>query len=123
VLGQLRQPASDERLLENAPCPPRGYADRVHDDSDLDDEFVDESEDDEAAIADENAHTLSIRRASGEEIVTIFSPTEEWSVYLQPGGAMTNAFLGTPSDPIVWINTSDRRVERDEDGTFVIRID
>jgi hypothetical protein len=123
VLGQLRQPASDERLLENAPCPPRSYADRVHDDPDLDDEFVDESEDDEAAIADENAHTLSIRRASGEEIVTIFSPTEEWSVYLQPGGAMTNAFLGTPSDPIVWVNTSDRRVERDEDGTFVIRID
>lgn len=96
---------------------------RVHDDPDLDDEFVDESEDDDAAIADENAHVLSIRRASGEELLSIFSPTEEWSVYLQPGGALTNAFVGTPSDPIVWVNTSDRRVERDEDGTFVIRID
>jgi hypothetical protein len=93
---------------------------RVHD---LDDEFVDESEDDDAAVADENAHVLSIRRASGEELLSIFSPAEEWSVYLQPGGAMTNAFVGTPSDPIVWVNTSDRRVERDEDGTFVIRID
>jgi hypothetical protein len=96
---------------------------RVHGDPDPDDEYVDESEDDDAAIADDNAHMLSIRRATGEEVLSIFSPTEEWSVYLQPGGAMTNAFLGTPSDPIVWINTSDRRVERDEDGTFVIRID
>lgn len=96
---------------------------RVHEDPDLDDEFADESEEDDASIADENAHTLSIRRATGEEIMTIFSPTEEWSVYLQPGGAMTNAYLGTPSDPFVWVNTSDRRVERDEDGTYVIRID
>jgi hypothetical protein len=96
---------------------------RVHDDLDLDDELTDEPEEDDAAIADENAHMLSIRRASGEELLTIFSPSEEWSVYLQPGGAMTNAFLGTPSDPIVWINTNDRQVERDEDGTYVIRID
>jgi hypothetical protein len=96
---------------------------RVHDDPDLDVELADEPEEDDAAIADENAHMLSIRRATGEEVLTIFSPSEEWSVYLQPGGAMTNAFLGTPSDPIVWVNTSDRRVERDEDGTFVIRID
>lgn len=59
---------------------------------------------------------LSIRRGTGEEILTIFSPSEEWSVYLQPGGAMTNAFLGTPSDPVVWVNASDRQVERDEDG-------
>jgi hypothetical protein len=36
---------------------------------------------------------------------------------------MTNAFLGTPSDPLVWVNTSDRQVERDEDGTYFIRID
>jgi len=95
---------------------------RVHDDLELDDDLADESDED-AAVADENAHMLSIRRATGEEVLTIFSPTEEWSVYLQPGGAITNAFLGTPSDPIVWVNTSDRRVERDEDGTFVIRID
>ncbi|HET6735293.1 hypothetical protein [Mycobacterium sp.] len=95
----------------------------MHDDLDLDDELADEPEEDDAAIADENAHMLSIRRASGEEVLTIFSPSEEWSVYLQPGGAMTNAFLGTPGDPIVWVNTSDRQVERDADGTYVIRID
>jgi hypothetical protein len=96
---------------------------RVHDDQNLDDGFVDESDDDDAAPEDENAHTLSIRRANGEEVVSIFSPTEEWSVYLQPGGAMTNAFVGTAGDPLVWVNTDDRRVERDEDGTYVIRID
>jgi hypothetical protein len=96
---------------------------RVHDDPDLDDELEDDTESDDAALEDENAHTLSIRRANGEEVLSIFSPTEEWSVYLRPGGAMTNAFVGTPSDPIVWVNTEDRRVERDEDGTYVIRID
>ena len=95
----------------------------MHDDLDLDDELTDEAEEDDAAIQDENAHTLSIRRATGEEILTIFSPSEEWSVYLQPGGGMSNAFIGTPSEPVVWVNTSDRRVERDEDGTYVIRID
>jgi hypothetical protein len=95
----------------------------MHDDPDLDDLFADESEEIDAAVEDENAHTLSIRRANGEEVVSIFSPTEEWSVYLQPGGGMTNTFVGTPSDPIVWVNAIDRRVERDEDGTYVIRID
>jgi hypothetical protein len=96
---------------------------RVHDDLDLDDELASEADEDEAALEDENAHTLSIRRANGDEVMTIFSPTEEWSVYLRPGGAMTNAYLGTPSEPIVWVNTEDRQVERDEDGTYVIRID
>lgn len=95
---------------------------RVHDYLNLDDEFVDESEED-TAPEDENGHTLSIRRANGDEVVTIFSPHEEWSVYLQPGGGMTSAFVGTPSEPIVWVNGIDRRVERDDDGTFVIRID
>jgi len=94
----------------------------MHDDLDLEDGFAEESEDD-AAIADENAHTLSIRRVTGEEVLSIFSPAEEWSVYVQPGGAMTDAFVGTPSDPVVWINAADRRVEREEDGTYVIRID
>ena len=95
----------------------------MHDDPDLSDDFADELDEDDAAIDDENARTLSIRRANGEEVVSIFSPAEEWSVYLQPGGGITSAFLGTPSDPFVWVNTSDRRVERDEDGTYVIRID
>jgi hypothetical protein len=95
----------------------------MHDDLNLDDELADETEEDDTAIEDENAHTLSIRRADGEEVLSIFSPTEEWSVYLQPGGAMTNAYVGTPTDPVVWVNTEDRRVERDDDGTYVIRID
>lgn len=88
----------------------------------FEDELLDEPEDDDAA-EDENAHTLSIRRASGEEILTVFSPSEEWGVYLEPGGGLTNAFVGTPSDPIVWVNAYGRQVERDEDGTYVIRID
>ena len=95
---------------------------RVSDYLDLDDDLADETEDD-GAVEDENAHTLSIRRANGEEVLTVFSPNDEWSVYLAPGGAMTNAFIGTPGDPLVWVNAIDRTVERDEDGTYVIRID
>jgi hypothetical protein len=94
----------------------------VHDDESLDDEFETDFETDgEEAAEDENAHTLSIRRASGEEVFSIFSPSEEWSVYLAPGGGMTNAFVGSPSEPLVWVNGGP--VERDEDGTYVIRID
>ena len=91
-------------------------------DEDLDEELTDESEDD-GTVEDENGHTLSIRRATGEEVLTIFSPSEEWSVYLAPGGAMTNAFVGTPGAPLVWVNAADRPIERDEDGTYIIRID
>ena len=89
-----------------------------------DDVETDELDEDEAEIdeQDQNAHTLSIRRADGEEIVSIFSPNEEWSVYLQPGGGIQAAFVGSPSEPAVWVNAIDRQVERDEDGTYVIRI-
>jgi hypothetical protein len=114
------------RVLEKRDMPTSGAVvtlARVHDDLSLDDEFVDESEEDDAELEDDNAHTLSIRRANGEEVVSIFSPHEEWSAYLQPGGGMTNAFVGTPSDPVVWVNAIDRRIERDEDGTYVIRLD
>ena len=45
-----------------------------------------------------------------------------WSVYLEPGGGIQNAFVGTPSDPTVWVNAVDQQVVRDEDGTYVIRI-
>jgi hypothetical protein len=80
---------------------------------------------DEAAVddQDENAHTLSIRRADGEELLTVVSPAEEWSVYLAPGGIITNAFIGTPGDPTVWVDAVGRGVERDEDGTYVIHLD
>jgi hypothetical protein len=96
---------------------------RVHDDLNLDEEFADESESEDVAAEDENAHTLSIRRATGEEVLSIFSPHEEWSVYLRPGGGITNAFVGTPADPTMWVNAADRRIERDDDGTYVIYID
>jgi hypothetical protein len=103
---------------------------RMHDDDvDPNEELArlvtDELEEDEAEIDehDQNAHTLSIRRADGEEVVTIYSPNEEWSVYLQPGGGTQNAFVGTPSDPAVWVDAMDQHVERDEDGTYVICID
>jgi hypothetical protein len=35
---------------------------------------------------------------------------------------MQNAFVGTPTDPTVWVNAVDQQVVRDEDGTYVIRI-
>jgi hypothetical protein len=95
----------------------------VLDDADVDDELTYEAEEDDEAPEDVNGHTLSIRRATGEEVLTVFSPSEEWSVYLQPGGGLTSAFVGSPSAPLVWVNGSDRPVERDEDGTYVIRID
>jgi hypothetical protein len=89
-----------------------------------DDVEPDELDEDEAEIDehDQNAQTLSIRRADGQEILSIFSPNDEWSVYLSPGGGIRNAFVGSPSEPALWVNAFDRQVERDEDGTYVIRI-
>ena len=95
----------------------------MHDDPAADEISEDEFEDDEEAPEDVNGHTISVSRASGEEVLTIWSPAQEWSVYLQPGGGITNAFVGTPSDPICWINANDRPIERDQDGTYIIRID
>jgi hypothetical protein len=105
--------------------PPVGVATLtgMHEAADPDDVMTDEFADDDAAMADENGRTISIRRATGEEVITIWSPEEEWSVYLQPGGGMTNAFVGTPSEPIVWVDANGRQIERDEDGTYIIRID
>ena len=64
------------RVLENATRPRCGYAGPHARRPNLDEEFADEAEEDDAAIEDENAHTLSIRRANGEEVVSIFSPDE-----------------------------------------------
>jgi hypothetical protein len=97
----------------------------MHDDE-LDGEFADdEMADDDAELTEEdaNGYTVSIRRADGEEIVSIVATGEEWSVHLQPGGAIRNAYLGSRSDTPVWLNTWDRQIERHEDGTYVIRID
>lgn len=95
----------------------------MHDDAEHDDLISEDFDDVDVAPEDENGRTISIRRASGEEVLTIWSPDEEWSVYLQPGGGITNAFVGSPSEPLVWVDALGRQVERDEDGTYVIRID
>jgi hypothetical protein len=102
----------------------------VHDDEpDLDTELEELLDDDlaeeDAELSEQelNGHTLSIRRADGEELVSIQATGDEWSVQLQPGGAIRNAYLGTRSDTPVWLNTWDRQIERDEDGTYFIRLD
>ena len=56
-------------------------------------------------------------------MVSILATGDEWSVQLQPGGTIRNAYLGTRADTPVWLNTWDRDIERDEDGTYVIRLD
>jgi hypothetical protein len=110
--------------------PPPRYSCAVHEDEpDQSDEFQelldDELAEDDAELSEQdvNGHTLSIRGADGEELVSIQATGEEWSVQLQPGGAIRNAYLGTRSDTPVWLNTWDRQIERDEDGTYVIRLD
>lgn len=106
----------------------------VHDDQpDLDEEPAalnsdHELADDEVEMSehDVNAHTLSIRRADGTEVVTVASALgsgEQWSVYMQPGGGLQNAYLGGQDDPRVWVNTDESSVSRDDDGTYVIYID
>jgi hypothetical protein len=103
----------------------------VHDDEpDARDELAEEIEDGElteddveTTEQDENARMLSIRRADGEEVVSIVATGDEWSVHLQPGGAIRNAFIGSRTETPVWLNTWDREIERDEDGTYVIRLD
>lgn len=91
----------------------------------------DEFEQDEVAEVDDevlseqevNGRTLSIRRADGEELVSIQATgDEEWSVHLEPGGAIRSAYIGARSDSPVWLSTWDRQIERDEDGTYVIRL-
>lgn len=100
----------------------------VHEDATgLDAETADEIEfeefDAELDELDLNGQVISIRRANGEEILTIVAEDDEWNVDLQPGGAVQAAFLGSRRDTPVWVNALDHQIERDEDGTFVIRID
>jgi hypothetical protein len=98
----------------------------MHDGEQLEELIVDdEMAEDEAELTEEdaNGYTLSIRRGDGEEIVSIVATGEEWSVHLQPGGAIRNAYIGSRSDTPVWLNTWDLQIERDEDGTYVIRVD
>lgn len=94
----------------------------MHDDPEHDDDLADliaDAEDDEQS---ENASMLSIRNADGDEVVSIFATADEWNVHLQPGGAIRNAFLGSRADSPVWVSSVDGDIERDEDGTYVIRL-
>lgn len=99
----------------------------MHDDQpDPDDELAElisaqQLADDETELSehDINAHTLSIRRADGSEVVTVVSAVgsgQQWSVYMQPGGGLQNAYLGGQDNPRVWVNTHESSVSRDEDG-------
>jgi hypothetical protein len=106
-------------VLNDQPGPEDELAEPLSD-QELDDDDVEMSE------QDVNAHTLSIRRADGTEVVTVASALgsgEQWSVYMQPGGALQNAYLGGQDDPRVWVNTDESSVSRDDDGTYVIYID
>ena len=105
----------------------RGYSGAVHDEADEEFEELtaDDAAEDETELSEQdvNGRTLSIRRADGEEIVSIQATgDEEWSVHLQPGGAIRNAYIGTRTETPVWLNTWDQQIERDEDGTYVIRV-
>ena len=98
----------------------------MHDD-DLDEELaelVSDEETEEMNEEDWRGHTLSIRRG-GAEVLNISSVNSghEWSVYMQPGGEISNAYLGTREDSPVWVDSFGHRVERDEDGTYVIHLD
>lgn len=94
----------------------------MHDDE-LDDAIDDELAEDEAELSeqDENASMLSIRRADGTEVVSIVCTYDEWNVQMQPGGAVRGTHIGSRSDTPVLIDTT-LEIERDEDGTYVIRL-
>jgi frataxin-like iron-binding protein CyaY len=105
----------------------------VHDDElDPDDELADltgehDLSEDEELLSDEdyNGHVLSIRRADGTEVVTLstLASGQPWAVHMQPGGAIQNAYVGPQDTPHVWVNADAYEISRDEDGTYVIRID
>lgn len=82
---------------------------------------------DDAAMAEQDFHaySLEIRRSDGTEVVSIsgLASRRKWSVCLQSGGNAQTAYLGTADSPLVWANTWDHSISRDEDGTYFICID
>lgn len=80
------------------------------------------ADDDELSDEDENGSILSIRRADGTEVVSIVCTYDEWNVHLQPGGAIREAFIGSRAESGILVDTT-LQIERDEDGTYVIRLD
>ncbi len=99
----------------------KGADGEIFDDTEFD-EYLDDH-DVELEDLDSNGQVISIRRADGEEILTIVAQDDEWNVDLQPGGSVQSAFLGSRRDTPVWINALEGQIERDDDGTYVIRID
>ncbi len=95
------------------------FDDHREPDDELADLIAEEEEDDEQTA---NGSMLSIRNADGEEVVSIFATGDEWNVHLQPGGSIRNAFLGSRAESPVWVSSADSEIERDEDGTYVIRL-
>ena len=94
--------------------------DQPNPDDDLEESISDEEparDETEMLEQDVNAYTLSIRRADGSEVVTVVSALEsgeQWSVYMQPGGVVLNAYLGRQDDPRVWVNTDGASLSRDD---------
>ena len=106
-------------MLDDQPNPDDDLEELISDQEPAEDET-------EMSEQDVNAHTLSIRRADGSEVVTVVSAPEsgeQWSVYMQPGGVVQNAYLGRQDDPRVWVNTDGASLSRDDDGTYAIYID
>ncbi len=84
-----------------------------------------EAEEDEAEMdeKDWNAQTLSIRRADGEEVLTIVAHGEEWSTIHAARRRDAERVLGHTRRPDVWVDAAGRQIERDEDGTYFVRLD
>lgn len=72
---------------------------------------------------DTNGQVLSIRRADGQEILSIIAQDDQWNVDLQPGGVIQDAFIGSRLNTPVWVSALEGQIERDDDGTYVLRID
>lgn len=53
-------------------------------------EIADEFDDRPSHPKTKNGQTIAIRRSSGEKVLTIWSPGEQWNAYLQPLDTTTN---------------------------------
>jgi hypothetical protein len=56
-------------------------------------------------------------------VLTVFSPNEEVERLRAAGWRNHKRIRRRSERRNVWVNTTDRRVQRDEDGTYVTRID
>jgi hypothetical protein len=84
-----------------------------------------EAAEEEMSAEDFNAHLLEIRRADGTELISFSTVAsgEPWTVHMQPGGSVQNAYAGPKDRPHVWVNTDELQISRDESGTYFICVD